>query len=129
MQHWCGGGPRARPWIAVVASYALALQAILAGIATSLSPAEHLFAQARFVICSASADGAAGDNSGRPPSHDAACALLCAMAAGSPALTSAGIPHHFVPTVHVAHAALAAAVISFPRRFSPRQSQGPPRTA
>jgi hypothetical protein len=113
----------------LVASYALALQAMLAGIATSLSPAEHSFAHARFVICSASADGSAGDNPGPPPLHDAACALLCAMAAGSPALASAGIPHHVVPAVHVTHAALAAAVISFPRRFSPRQSQGPPRTA
>jgi hypothetical protein len=111
----------------VVASYALALQAILAGLATSLSPAKHSFVHARFVICLASADDSAGDNPGRPLSHDAACALLCAMTADSPVLALAGMPHHFVPTVPVAQATPEAAVISFPRRFSPRQSQGPPR--
>lgn len=129
MHRFCGARARVRPWIAVVASYALALQAMMAGIATSLSAPDYSLAHASFVICSASTDGSAGDNPDRAPVHDAACALLCTMTSGPPALPLAGTTHHFVQTVHVAHAAPAAAAMSFPRRFTPRQSQGPPPRA
>ncbi len=126
---------RVRPWIAVVASYAVALQAMLAGFATSFSAEEHSFAHDPFVVCSASGHGPAGEGPGAPPSHpshpshDAACALLCSMVAASPALPSAGVGHRFVASVHIAHAARSRAATAFPRRFSPRQSQGPPPTA
>ena len=123
---------RARPWIAVAASYVIVLQAVLASTAASLAAAEYSFAGGGFVICSASRDGLPADGHGAPPSHpshDATCALLCMMAAASPALPPAGAAHHFIPIVHIADAAPAPAATAFPRRFTPRQSQGPPPAA
>jgi hypothetical protein len=51
-----------RPWIAVVASYAVALHLVLTGIAASLWAAEYSFFDGRFAICAASADGSARGN-------------------------------------------------------------------
>ncbi len=123
---------RMRPWIAVAASYAIVLQLVLAAIAVGLAAAEYSSADGDFIICSASSGGQAGNGHGAPPSrpsHDAACALLCSMAAASPTLPATTTAHHFIPSAHVAHAAPAPAATAFPRRFTPRQSQGPPPAA
>ena len=118
-------GPRVRPWIAVAASYAVALQVMLVGIATSrLAAAEGPFAHGGFVVCSARS-GFTGNQPGKPPTHDAACAL-CTLAASSPAILPAAAEAHFALQARIFHMAPVAATVVVSSRHTPRQSQGPP---
>jgi len=119
---------RARPGIAVAASCAIALQAMLVGIAASRLAAAGSLSDSAFVICSSS--GTAGDSHGSdgPATHDAAC-LLCAAAANSPAILALAARWHFAPKADVLHRmAVTAAVVVSPHA-TPRQSRGPPPAA
>jgi hypothetical protein len=70
----------ARPWIAVLAAYALALQVLLSGVAVGQSMAAGSTSDA-FVVCHGNGDDPAGDpnGSGKPPLERSPC-MLCTLA-------------------------------------------------
>src|SRR5882757_4232352 len=82
---------RLRPWIAMMAAYALALQLLLTGIAaahavtTTESPASDLS-----IICHAGGDGPAvdQDGTGKPPAPRSSC-VLCTLTSASCAVLPA----------------------------------------
>jgi hypothetical protein len=112
--------------IAVAASYAVVLQAMLVGIDTSHSAAaEASFAASPFVICSASTKSGT-DPSGKPPIHDGVC-VLCAAAAGSPAILPAATQSHAAAATNNHYNTVPRTAVVLANRHTPRQSQGPPR--
>ena len=127
MQRLLRASARARPWIAMVASYALALQMMLAGIATvRVAAADAPLARGGFVLCSASRD-----EPQKPPTHDTGCAACasCMMCAGPPAVVAAPAESHFAANARVARVAPVAAALIVTSRHTPRQSRGPPASA
>ena len=82
---------RLRPWIAMAAAYAFALQILLSGVLTSqLAAADNGSAGGQFFICHGS-DGSPDDGlggAGQPQGHQPPC-LLCVLAGGSPAVLPA----------------------------------------
>jgi hypothetical protein len=82
---------RLRPWFAIVAAYALALQLLLTGIAaahavtTTDAPASDLF-----IICHGGGDGPAGDQdgTGKPSAPRSSC-VLCTLTSASCAVLPA----------------------------------------
>jgi hypothetical protein len=83
-----------RPWIAMVAAYALALQLLVTGIAAAqMMAAGEVPADSVFAICHSGGDGLAGDQdgTGKAPQPQAPCALCT--------LTSAAVA--ILPTAHV----------------------------
>jgi hypothetical protein len=89
-----------RPWIAMVAAYALALQLLLAGLAAAHQVAASGDAAAGdlFVICHAG-DGLAGDadGTGKPPLPRSTCVLCTLTSTACAILPSA----HGISTVDV----------------------------
>jgi hypothetical protein len=70
-----------RPWIAVAAAYALALQLLLTGIAAAQAAAgPDAPAGGLFAICHGAGDNAAGDQdgTGKPPLSRSPC-VLCTL--------------------------------------------------
>jgi hypothetical protein len=129
MQRFRRASARVRPWIAVAASYAIALQLMLVGIATSrLVAADAPIAHDVFVLCSATGDGFAGDRPDKPPTRDGACAP-CMMTASSSAILVTAPATHFALRSHAFHVEPVADTIVVSSRHSPRQSQGPPPSA
>lgn len=119
-------GKRARSWVAVAVSYAIALQAMLVGIVTSHSAAAGgSFAANPFVICSASTKSGT-DPSDKAPIHDGVC-VLCVAAAGSPAILPAATQSHAPAATDADHNTPPGAAAVLASRHTPRQSQGPPR--
>jgi hypothetical protein len=74
-----------RPWIAMAAAYALALQLLLTGMAAAHAVASTDASGDLFVICHSTGDGAAGDQDGTgkqlPQSPCALCTLTSASCA------------------------------------------------
>jgi hypothetical protein len=127
MQRLRAASTRVRRLIAVAASYALALQLMLAGIATSHpAAAEALYAHDVFVLCSAPRES--GDQPDKPPAHDAACAP-CTLAASSPVILPAPAQSHFALRARTVDVARVAATVIVSNRYTPRQSRGPPASA
>jgi hypothetical protein len=81
-----------RPWIAMTAAYALALQLLLTGIAAAHAVASTDAPGKLFAICHGVGDSAAGDQdgTGKPPLPQSTCALCT--------LTSA--PCAVLPPIH-----------------------------
>jgi hypothetical protein len=114
-----------RAWVALAASYAFALQLLLAGIvATQMTVAASADP---FVICvgdPSSPDGSHGGND--PHAAHQACAI-CTFASSAPLLSAVGHP---VPLAIEAAATFHSAAVALAvtgGRHSPRSSQGPPR--
>jgi DUF2946 family protein len=83
-----------RPWIAMVAAYALALQLLLTGVAAAQAmAADDTSSGELFAICHSAGDGIAGDHGGTGKSQQpqAPCALCT--------LSSTGVA--VLPTAHV----------------------------
>lgn len=116
----------------MVVAYAMLLQSFLIGVATTAAAAENSGSLGGvYIICSSNGNQfpAPSDDSGRAPARDGAC-LLCLMAGSGPA----ALP----PTTASLLVVAAAEVVGFTpfldrcvicERHTPRQSQGPPRTA
>jgi hypothetical protein len=119
---------RVRPGIALAASCAIALQAMLVGIATSRLAAVGFLPDSAFVICSSSGAGGDSHRPDAPPTHDPAC-VLCAAATNSPAIPAAAARWHFAAKADVIHpldATVAAVVSPHP---SAHRSRAPPPAA
>jgi Protein of unknown function (DUF2946) len=86
---------RLRPWVALVAAYALALQVVFSGVvATRLMAADGAAAGAQFAIChsgNGSADDGPGGTDAPPQAHCLLCVLAGASAAILPAAQVGGI--------------------------------------
>jgi len=129
LRFWTAKG-RWQPLVAaVVAGWALALQMLLAGLATiEFAPSPASSPTDPFVICFGDHSTPADDQTpiNHPP-HEQHC-VLCSVAAGSAAI---------VPTIakDAVHRPLrvsihwSTATIVPTRQFTPRLSQGPPRSA
>jgi hypothetical protein len=122
-------GARLRPWIAVVLSYAMLLQAFLIGVATTAAAAENSQFLGAFIICSANGDQSPTplDGSGRAPIRHGTC-LLCLMAGGGPAVLPPTAASVLVAAVDVVSLTPFMGRNVVYERHTPRQSQGPPRT-
>jgi hypothetical protein len=70
---------RMRPWIAMVAAYALALQVLLSGIAGAHAMAAGSLSGELFVICHGSGDGPADNQNVPDTPRPAAPCLLCTL--------------------------------------------------
>jgi len=82
-----------RPWIAMVAAHALALQLILTGmLAGRVIAADNISSDSQFAICHSggdSPDESDQGGAGKPP-HDQTHCVLCVLASGSSAILPAG---------------------------------------
>jgi hypothetical protein len=88
MLQFCRGQLRRRPWIAVAAAYALALQLALAGLlASGAANADG----GALVVCSAHGGGAIDQSGGAPAGGHAPCALCCLAVAAGAVLPAAGV--------------------------------------
>ena len=120
---------RMRPWIAMVAAYAVALQLLLSGFVASHSLIA-LSGNDPAVICF----GVDTDGSGSPQTpgtqqdHSTCCLLCIAWSGGLPPRSNDAIaaPRH---VDRAGRPAIARTDLVAPRHSSPRQSQGPPRHA
>ncbi len=93
------GALRGRPWVAVAAAYAIAIQALLTGIAGAHLATRADLSDQAFVVCHGS-DGIPGsgedDGSGKSGVDHASCAL-CTLARAAPAILP--ISHGITPPV------------------------------
>lgn len=121
---------RIRPWLAVAAAYAVALQmALTAALAGQLAASITAGTDA-LVICYGARDIAGDtDGSGKSRIHDAACVLCTLAATSSPGILPDEVVH--VPDVesHAAYLTARYRVLHLTQPRTPRLSQGPPRIA
>ena len=127
MQSFWRAHAHMRPWIAVVVSYAVVLQALLIGVATGLSAERNAESLGSLIICSASGNPlpALSDNSKRAPVHDGIC-LFCLMAGGAPTVLPPTAVSRLVASAEVISFAPLLLIHAVSRHHTPRQSQGPP---
>jgi hypothetical protein len=98
-----------RPWIAMVAAYALALQVLLSGIAGAHAMAAGSLSGDLFVICHGSGDAPADSQNVPDTPRPATPCVLCTLTNAPCAILPAG---HGVMTIDV----VAAASLIAPRR-------------
>jgi hypothetical protein len=98
-----------RPWIAMVAAYALALQVLLSGIAGAHAMAAGSLSGDLFVICHGSGDAPADSQNVPDTPRPATPCVLCTLTNAPCAILPAG---HGVMTIDV----VAAASLTAPRR-------------
>ena len=113
-----------RTLVATAASYAFALQLLLAGIVVTQMTAAA--SADPFVICLGDPNSPDGSHGGNDPRAAHQACAICTLASSAPLLSAVGHP---VPLAREAAAAfhpvvMAAAVAS--GRHNPRSSQGPP---
>jgi hypothetical protein len=122
---------RMRPWIAMVAAYALALQVLLSGIAGAHAMAgAGSGADSLFVICHGSGDAAAADQNVPDAPRPASPCLLCTLTSAPCAILPAD---HAVVAIDVVAAATLVArsggrIIEFDSPTG-RYQRGPPAGA
>jgi hypothetical protein len=121
---------RMRPWIAMVAAYALALQVLLSGIAGAHAMAGGSLSGELFVICHGSGD-ASSDNQNVPDTpRPASPCLLCTLTSAPCAILPVD---HSIATIDVVAAASLVArtearIIEFDSPTG-RYQRGPPARA
>jgi hypothetical protein len=120
-----------RPWIAVVAAYALALQVLLSGIAGAHAMAAATSgAETLFVICHGSGDAPADSQNVPDTPRPASPCLLCTLTSAPCAILPVD---HSIATIDVAAAASIVApsegrIIEFDSPTG-RYQRGPPASA
>jgi hypothetical protein len=121
---------RMRPWIAMVAAYALVLQMLLAGIAASdMAAAEADPLGQSFTVCLGGDAAPVNDDNQLPaPVHHQHC-VLCTIATGSAAIEPTAAVLLPAPDLGAAscRATKDARVLS--PHPTPKLSQGPPQIA
>jgi hypothetical protein len=122
---------RMRPWIAMVAAYALALQVLLSGIAGAHAMTAGSLAGELFVVCHGSGDGPADSQNipDQPPRPATPC-VLCTLTSAPCAILPV---EHSIATIDVVAAASLVArtearIIEFDSPTG-RYQRGPPARA
>lgn len=118
-----------RPWVAMVAAYAVGLQLLFTGVVASHMVAGAPMSADPFVTCLGGGDSGVGDQdrSGRPV-HQPSC-VLCAVTVTSPATLSAVAIGILQPDRDISDQwpVLLAAVAA--KHRTPKLSQAPPQNA
>lgn len=121
---------RMRPWIAMVAAYALALQVLLSGIAGAHAMAAGSLSGELFVICHGSGDGPADNQNVPDTPRPAAPCLLCTLTSAPCAILPVD---HSIATIDVVAASIVgpraeSRIIEFDSPTGQYQ-RGPPASA
>jgi hypothetical protein len=118
-----------RPWVAMVAAYAVGLQLLFTGVVASHMVAGAPMSADPFVTCLGGGDSGVGDHdrSGRPV-HRPSC-VLCAVAMSAPATLPAVAIGVLQPNRNISDPwpVLSAAVTA--KHRTPKLSQAPPQNA
>jgi hypothetical protein len=121
---------RMRPWIAMVAAYALALQVLLSGIAGAHAMATSSLSGELFVICHGSGDGPADSQNVPDTPRPATPCVLCTLTSAPCAILPVD---HSIATIDVVAASIVGPrqegrIIEFDSPTG-RYQRGPPARA
>jgi hypothetical protein len=125
----CSVQSRMRPWIAITAAFAVALQMLLAGLADLSAHAAATSADPAFILCSGNGDGASQDHggSGTVPGHSAFCTLCLPASMGNAILPAPiGLPG-LLSQMRLAATAGGQSQVVAHKSPTGRYTRGPPR--
>jgi hypothetical protein len=116
-----------RPWIAMAAAYAVALQMLLsAAVASQMAAAKSADA---LPFCFGTSQTAGGPDKGDlVPVHQAAC-VFCTVGFSAPVDLAAAVVEHAVDWIDIVRPRPASEPVLPQAPPSPRRSQGPPQIA
>jgi hypothetical protein len=119
--------PRVRPWMAVIAAYAVGLQLLLTGVVASHMAVGAPMAADAFVTCLGSDEGDGHERSDQP--LQLASCVLCVATIASPAILSAGAIEIPRPDGDISRRWPVRPAAIANKHRTPRLSQAPPQYA